>query len=110
MTKTNDDQAMELKTLLREFEDRQHHSVRRSFKHDLWRLTVWFSYKLKRVVDIVASGLGLVLLSPVFVLIGLLVRLTSPGPAIFHQIRVGRFGRHFKFYKFRSMYLSLIHI
>ena len=96
--------TMELNTLVRELEERQHHGVRRSLKNDVWRLTVWGSYKLKRVVDVVASGLGMALLSPLFVGIALAVRLTSPGPAFFSQVRVGRFGRHFKFYKFRSMY------
>ena len=104
MTKSGD--TADLKALLREFEDRQSHCAQRSFKHDMWRLTVWISYKTKRIVDLVASGLGLVVLSPVFLLIGLLVRATSPGPAIFRQTRVGRYGRHFSFYKFRSMYVD----
>ncbi len=96
----------DLKQLLSEFEDRQHHCARRSLKHDIWRLTVWFSYKTKRIVDLVASGAGLVILSPLFLLLAFLVRVTSHGPAFFHQVRVGRFGRHFKFYKFRSMYID----
>ena len=99
----NDD---ELKSLVRDLEDRQSHGVRRSLKNDVWRLTIWSSYKVKRLVDIVASGAGLVVLSPVFLVLALLVRLTSPGPAFFHQVRVGRFGRHFKFHKFRSMYVD----
>ena len=98
--------TMELNTLVRELEERQHHGVRRDLKNGIWRLTVWGSYKLKRAVDVVASGLGMVLLSPLFVGIALAVRLTSPGPAFFSQVRVGRFGRHFKFYKFRSMYVD----
>ena len=98
--------TMELNTLVRELEERQHHGVRRDLKNGIWRLTVWGSYKLKRAVDVVASGLGMALLSPLFVGIALAVRLTSPGPAFFSQVRVGRFGRHFKFYKFRSMYVD----
>lgn len=58
----------------------------------------------KRSIDIVLSTLGLVLASPVFVLLALLVRLDSPGPIIFRQRRVGRTGKVFTFYKFRSMY------
>ena len=99
----NDD---ELKSLVRDLEDRQSHGVRRGLKNDVWRLTIWSSYKVKRLVDIVASGAGLVILSPVFLVLALLVRLTSPGPAFFHQVRVGRYGRHFRFHKFRSMYVD----
>lgn len=57
----------------------------------------------KRVLDLIGSSLLLVLLSPLFVLIALLVKLDSPGPAIFIQERVGRWGKHFRMYKFRSM-------
>ena len=44
--------------------------------------------------------------SPIFLITALLIKLTSPGPIIFSQVRVGKFGRHFKFYKFRSMYID----
>lgn len=94
----------ELKILVKEFEGRRHSGLRRELKNFGWRLTVWSSYKLKRTVDVLASGLGLILLSPFLLLIALLIRLTSPGPALFHQVRVGLYGRHFNFLKFRSMY------
>ena len=58
---------------------------------------------VKRVIDIVIAALGLMLLSPFMALIALLIRLTSPGPAIFRQVRCGLNGRRFLFYKFRSM-------
>lgn len=96
----------ELEALVREFEDRAQHGMRRTLKNLGWRLTVWGSYKVKRAVDVAVSGLGLVLLAPLLLAIGLAVRLTSPGPAIFRQVRVGRFGRHFGFFKFRSMYID----
>lgn len=57
----------------------------------------------KRVMDIAGAGVGLILLSPVFLIIALLIKLTSPGPAIFRQIRIGRFGKPFVFLKFRTM-------
>lgn len=57
----------------------------------------------KRALDLVGSSLLLVLLSPLFVLIALLVKLDSPGPAIFIQERVGYRGKPFRIYKFRSM-------
>jgi exopolysaccharide biosynthesis polyprenyl glycosylphosphotransferase len=58
---------------------------------------------LKRITDIALAGAALVLLAPVMLLIALMIRLTSPGPAIFRQERCGLNGRRFVFYKFRSM-------
>jgi exopolysaccharide biosynthesis polyprenyl glycosylphosphotransferase len=57
----------------------------------------------KRTLDIVGSVIGLVLLAPIFMIVALLVRLTSRGPALFVQERCGLGGRVFKFYKFRTM-------
>jgi exopolysaccharide biosynthesis polyprenyl glycosylphosphotransferase len=57
----------------------------------------------KRITDVVLAGAALVLLLPFMLLIGLLIQLTSPGPAIFRQQRCGLNGRRFTFYKFRSM-------
>jgi exopolysaccharide biosynthesis polyprenyl glycosylphosphotransferase len=58
---------------------------------------------VKDLVDYVGAALGLLLLSPVMLLIAGLVRLSSPGPVIFGQERTGLNGRVFRFYKFRSM-------
>ena len=65
--------------------------------HDEIRLMV------KRLTDVAVSALALALLSPLLALVALLVRLTSPGPAIFRQVRCGLNGRKFVLYKFRSM-------
>ena len=58
---------------------------------------------LKRVTDVVLSAVFLAILWPFMLLIALVIRLTSPGPAIFRQERCGLNGRRFAFYKFRSM-------
>jgi exopolysaccharide biosynthesis polyprenyl glycosylphosphotransferase len=58
---------------------------------------------LKRVLDIVLAAIALIVLSPVFAVVALMVRADSPGPALFSQERVGRGGRMFRIYKFRSM-------
>lgn len=57
----------------------------------------------KRLFDIVASALGLLLLMPLLLLAALWVKLDSPGPALFRQTRVGRFGVPFTIHKFRTM-------
>lgn len=57
----------------------------------------------KRVLDVLCSALGLLLLSPLLILIAVLVRLDSPGPVLFRQERVGRHGRSFRIHKFRTM-------
>ena len=59
---------------------------------------------VKRLVDIVFSSLALIVLSPLMLIIAATIRLTSPGKAIFRQERVGRAGKRFKIYKFRSMH------
>jgi exopolysaccharide biosynthesis polyprenyl glycosylphosphotransferase len=58
---------------------------------------------VKRLTDVAIAAAGLVVLAPFMAAVALLVRLTSPGPAIFRQVRCGLNGRRFVFYKFRSM-------
>lgn len=58
---------------------------------------------IKRLIDIVFSILALIVLSPLMLIIAVVIRLTSPGKAIFRQERVGRAGKRFYIYKFRSM-------
>ena len=62
-----------------------------------------FTLGLKRISDFVIASIGILLLSPFFVLIALLVKLSSPGPIFFKQSRIGQYGREFGIYKFRSM-------
>ncbi len=72
----------------------------------VWNMTIGGSVCFKRFMDIVLSVMCLIMGSPIFLLTALLVKITSPGPIIFSQVRVGKYGRHFKFYKFRSMYID----
>ena len=58
---------------------------------------------VKRVTDMTIAAAGLIVLSPLMAAIAVLIRVTSPGPAIFRQVRCGLNGRQFVFYKFRSM-------
>ena len=71
-----------------------------------WDITIGGSLIFKRFMDIAMTVVCVILGSPVFLLTAILVKVTSPGPIIFSQVRVGKYGRHFKFYKFRSMYID----
>jgi exopolysaccharide biosynthesis polyprenyl glycosylphosphotransferase len=67
---------------------------------------LWLYLMIKRIADILVSSLLIVLLTPLLVLIAILVRVDSPGPAFFAQKRVGRDGELFDIFKFRSMLRS----
>ena len=58
---------------------------------------------MKRLFDIVASTLGLLILSPVFIIVAIWIKLDSPGPVFYRQTRVGRHNKDFRIFKFRSM-------
>lgn len=58
---------------------------------------------IKRLFDLLLSCIGLLLLAPLLLLIALLIKLDSPGPVMFRQERVGRFGKPFRIHKFRTM-------
>jgi len=62
------------------------------------RLPLW-----KRSIDILGSTLGLIVLSPLLLIVAAAIKLTSPGPVFFSQLRSGRGGRPFPMFKFRSM-------
>ena len=61
---------------------------------------------IKRLFDIIASALGLIILAPVFLVIYIILKVTTPGPAIFVQERIGLHGRPFNIYKFRTMVVN----
>lgn len=61
---------------------------------------------LKRLFDWLMSGLGLLMLSPMFLVIAVAIKLDSSGPVFFRQQRVGRFGRPFGIHKFRTMLVN----
>ena len=62
-----------------------------------------FQLAVKRAIDIIGATIALVLLSPVFLVVAIAVKLSSPGPALFKQTRIGKYGEPFTFLKFRSM-------
>ncbi len=68
-----------------------------------WNLVMGSTIFFKRAMDIVVSAIALILLSPLFLLLGVVIRLQDGGPALFWQIRIGLWSRPFLFPKFRSM-------
>ena len=58
---------------------------------------------MKRLFDIIASGCGLLVLSPVFLVMAIWIKLDSEGPVFYRQVRVGRYNKDFQIFKFRSM-------
>ncbi|MDB2111556.1 sugar transferase [Clostridium paraputrificum] len=68
-------------------------------------ITIGYKF-FKRVIDIVCSLSGLLLLSPVLIIVSILIKLESDGPIIFSQDRIGYKGKEFKMYKFRSMVVN----
>lgn len=61
---------------------------------------------IKRLIDIACSFLGVILLSPLFIIIAIIIKITSKGPVFFSQKRVGKNGKEFNMYKFRSMVVN----
>lgn len=93
--------------------------VRRGIRISLWRLwlrfmvkkTMWIvviegSRGIKRIIDIIVSTLGLIIFSPIFGLTALLIKLEDRGPVFFAQERIGKWGKPFTMYKFRSMIIG----
>jgi exopolysaccharide biosynthesis polyprenyl glycosylphosphotransferase len=62
-----------------------------------------YRFAIKRLIDIVGSGIGLILSTPVFLVVAALIKLTSEGPVFFRQQRIGQHGTPFTFLKFRTM-------
>src|SRR5262249_36510395 len=73
------------------------------WKRISWRWVVASASYIKRFFDTVASCLLILVLSPLFVLLAVLVKVEDGGPVIFAQTRIGQWGRLFKMFKFRTM-------
>ncbi|HEX7861589.1 MAG TPA: sugar transferase [Verrucomicrobiae bacterium] len=68
-----------------------------------WRCVIFSAEFIKRFVDIIISSAALLALSPLFLLVAIFIKLEDRGPVFFAQRRVGKWGREFKMFKFRSM-------
>lgn len=61
---------------------------------------------MKRLFDIIVSFIGLIILSPLFIIIIFLLYITSKGPVFYKQVRVGRYNKDFRIFKFRTMHVN----
>lgn len=61
---------------------------------------------MKRLCDILLSGIGLIILSPLLIVVAIWIKLDSAGPIFYRQVRVGRRNKDFRIFKFRSMYID----
>lgn len=76
-----------------------------STKKEIKENTNQSTYKVvKRILDIVLASIGLVVLSPFFLLVGIIIKIDSKGPVFFAHDRIGKNGKPFKMYKFRTMH------
>lgn len=82
---------------------RHSHELGDGYVHYTVTVTSPMQDALKRAIDVALSGIALVALAPLFVGVAAAIKLTSPGPVFFSQVRVGLRGRHFNMFKFRSM-------
>lgn len=77
-------------------------SLKMEYSTDLYKKKPIFSF-IKRTFDIISSGLGLIIFSWLFLIIAIIVKVSSKGPVFYGHIRIGRNGKPFKVWKFRTM-------
>ena len=75
-------------------------------KSSTWVLRCKMQSVLKRVIDLMGAGIGLLFLLPLLIPVAIGIKLTSPGPLFYSQTRVGLLGKTFRMWKFRSMYID----
>lgn len=85
---------------------RMNHLLGASFIEIYPQLMSKWQYILKRIIDIIVSVFSLILFSPLYLFVAIKVKLSSPGPIIYSQERIGLHGKPFQIYKFRSMYVN----
>lgn len=97
----------EIDDIIRSIERRSsRRGIRLRLKMVVWHSTLIIAYATKRLMDIIISSSAIIALSPLMIAVAFGIKFESKGPIIFKQVRVGKNGRHFDFYKFRSMRIS----
>lgn len=70
------------------------------------KISMIYKKYVKRIIDILLAFIGIIVLSPIFLILAIVIKYTSKGPVLFKQIRVGKDNKPFKILKFRSMYVE----
>lgn len=108
----SDDETWNRDAFIEELDRRLNHSntfrerVKFYWKRYSWVAVVGLSKSLKRILDFTLSLIALVLLSPLFLLIALIIMWDDPGPVFYRSTRIGKWGKAFSFPKFRTMYIN----
>lgn len=107
---TQQDQDAKSQRMLEIFAERRFQRNRANqrlrFALTLWVIRTKLVARLKRILDVTVAMIAIVLTAPIMLITAILIKLDSPGPVIFKQVRVGKDGEHFYCYKFRSMYID----
>jgi len=96
------------KEFLKEYTDKNLKKKKKKYykKVVIWQVVVKVSYFLKRALDILLSLFFLIIFSPIFIVTALAIVIENPGPIFYSQTRIGKDGKPFDFYKFRSMVVN----
>ncbi len=102
--KISKDERLEILNTLENMNLKKKSGIR--LKIVLWNFAISASLLLKRFIDIILSTFALSVLSPLFGITALMIKIESHGPAFYTSVRIGKNGKPFDFYKFRSMILN----
>ena len=105
-TMTNDERQIRVEEMLRQYRNPSRQTLKAKIKKKLWKLVIQATLLLKRVLDIIISLSALLLLSPLFAIVALAIKLTDGGNVFYVQTRIGKQGKPFPFPKFRSMVIN----
>jgi len=103
---SNDERNARVDEMLRQYRNPSSQTRKAKVKKKLWTFVIQTTLFLKRLLDIMVALVALLLLSPLFAIVALLIKLTDGGPVIYVQTRIGKQGKAFPFPKFRSMVIN----
>ena len=103
---SGDERMARVDEMLRQYNNPSSQTRKAKIKKKLWTFVIKATLFLKRLLDIMVTLVALILLSPLFAIVALLIKLTDGGPVIYVQTRIGKQGKPFPFPKFRSMVIN----
>ncbi|MDD3904272.1 MAG: sugar transferase [Sphaerochaeta sp.] len=103
---SSDERKARVDEMLHQYRNPSSQTRKAKIKKKLWTFVIQTTLFLKRLLDIMVTLVALLLLSPLFAIVALLIKLTDGGPVIYVQTRIGKQGKPFPFPKFRSMVIN----